>query len=171
MAKHEVKGQDVLLDAWPLVLREVPDADLLLIGDGDDADRLKQRAAGMRGVRFLGFVSEQDKRGVYASSRVLALPSRQEGFGLVAAEGAFHGAAVLGLRGTVMEELFPDGHGCVFAEQSGPESVAAALVPLLRDPTFALEMARLAQRRVADVFLFEHFAQRFENILAERGVM
>ena len=46
------KGQDILLDAWPEILRRVPDARLALVGDGPMREALVQRA--MPSVIFAG---------------------------------------------------------------------------------------------------------------------
>src|SRR5450759_5502255 len=46
------KGQDILLDAWPDVLRSVPDATLYVVGDGPDRAQLE--AQGVPGVCFVG---------------------------------------------------------------------------------------------------------------------
>src|SRR5258708_37666662 len=84
--REDYKGHREMLDAWPLVLRRLPTAQLWIAGDGDLRPDLEQAAA-ERGlahaVRFLGFVSEERKRHLLQESRCMAVPSRGEGFGLV----------------------------------------------------------------------------------------
>src|SRR5262249_40712911 len=125
------KGHDALLDAWPRVLAVVPDAQLIIAGDGDDRARLEGRAAGTASIRFTGFLSDEHRGRLLRSAAVLVAISRGEGFGLAALEAAALGLPVVGLTGTVTEELFPDGCGHVLPETSAPEPLADAVTGLL----------------------------------------
>ena len=52
-ASERYKGHDAILDVWPDVLRRVPDAEYLIVGDGDDRPRLESRVREM-GITRLG---------------------------------------------------------------------------------------------------------------------
>jgi glycosyltransferase involved in cell wall biosynthesis len=97
---------------------------------------------------------------------MLFYPSKQEGYGLAGAEAASFGLPVLGLAGTVIEELFPPGTGVVVAKDLSRESIAEAAIPLLRDAQYAQELGRAAAARVNAVFLKEHFAGHLQRALA-----
>jgi phosphatidyl-myo-inositol dimannoside synthase len=80
------KGVDRVIEAFPQVLEKLPTAVLRIVGDGSDRARLQAltRSLGIdERVRFLGAVDDDALKRLYASSDLLALPSTQEGFGLV----------------------------------------------------------------------------------------
>jgi glycosyltransferase involved in cell wall biosynthesis len=97
---------------------------------------------------------------------MLFYPSKQEGYGLAGAEAASFGVPVLGLAGTVIEELFPTGTGAVVAKDLSRESIAEAAIPLLRSAQYAQALGSAASARVNAVFLKEHFAGRLRKALA-----
>ena len=157
------KGHDAAMDAWPTIRTAVPDAKLMIIGTGNDEPRLRDRVARERidGVEFCGRLSDADRNAMYRSCRLLLLPSRGEGFGLAGVEAASFGVPVLGLAGTVTEELFPAGTGAVFAKDLDGDSIAQAAIPVFSDPKLAARLGQAARARVQSVFLQEHFMERF----------
>jgi glycosyltransferase involved in cell wall biosynthesis len=104
---------------------------------------------------------------MYRSSRLLFYPSRQEGFGLAAAEAASFGVPVLGLAGTVVEELFPEDNGIVLARNWGSHCIAQAAIPVLSDSQLANALGSAAWTRVQNNFLQEHFTERFGGVLGK----
>lgn len=99
------KGQDTLIRAWPAVLRELPDARLLLVGDGPQRNRLG-RMVSRRGVRdsvmFVGSVRWDEVPAYMDAGDVFAMPCRSrlfgleaEAFGIVFLEAAACGLHVL----------------------------------------------------------------------------
>ncbi|MGD9751172.1 MAG: glycosyltransferase [Acidimicrobiia bacterium] len=126
----EQKGQDVLLRAWPAVRAAVPDAELVLIGDGPWQQQLEDQAAGDPSVRFLGWLA--DSRPWLAAADVVTLPSRWEGLSLVQLE------AMAAARSLVMTEVAGSelvrraGAGAVVPLEDA-DSLAAALVERLQD--------------------------------------
>jgi len=163
------KGHDSVMNAWPLIRSAVPDARLVIVGTGDDEPRLRRRVAQERleAIQFCGRLSDRDRDRAYRSARLLFYPSEQEGFGLAGVEAAAFGVPVLGLAGTVTDELFPNGNGVVLAKDLGRESIAEAAIPVLRDPHVASALGHAGQRRVQSVFLEEHFAARFRRALGQ----
>jgi phosphatidyl-myo-inositol dimannoside synthase len=160
------KGHDEVLEAWPTVQAAVPSAKLVIIGWGNDAERLRRRAAdsNLQGVEFAGRLTDAQRNEMYLQCRVLLLPSKGEGFGLAAVEAASFGVPVLGLAGTVTEELFPT--GAILARNLDAASIAGSAVPLMADGSYAAEVGRAARTRVESVFLEEHFAERLRKLLS-----
>jgi phosphatidylinositol alpha-1,6-mannosyltransferase len=169
MASSErLKGHDAVLNAWPEIRAAVPNARLTIIGTGDDQRRLQQRVRKEQipGVEFCGWLADAERDRLYRSSRLLFLPSKQEGFGIVATEAASFGVPVLGLAGTVIEELFPNGSGILLARTWERQDIALAAIPALADPQLASALGKAAWTRVQQNFLEEHFAERFRRALA-----
>ena len=166
------KGVDTLIRCWPLALREFPDAELLIVGDGDDRPRLERLAegTGATGIRFAGLLRGEDLARAYASSSVFALPGRihsgrrpeGEGFGLVFLEAASAGLPVIvGRAGGALEALV-EGRTGLAVDPHSPDAVAAAIRELLRDPHRAQGMGAAGRR-----FVDEHFSEsRFRNDVA-----
>lgn len=169
MADSErLKGHDAVMDAWPLITSIIPDAKLMIVGSGNDKSRLQKRvkAEQLTAVEFCGQIDDAQRDRMYRSCRMLFYPSKQEGFGLAGVEAASFGVPVLGLAGTVTEELFPPGTGAVVAKDLSRESIAEAAIPLLRSAEYAQALGSAAAARVNAFFLKEHFAGRLQRALA-----
>ena len=167
-AAERYKGHDQVLSAWNAIAAAHPESRLWVVGGGDDAARLRLRAQRERlsGVTFLGWIDNANLTDLYDAARVLMFPSAREGFGLVAAEAAAHGAAVVGLAGTVLEELFPDG-SVALAPTQDAAAIAATTIPLLADATRAQKIADAGRVRVETTFLAEHFRARLRAALSD----
>lgn len=88
------KGMDVLVDAFARLA--TPEVSLVIGGDGPERQRLVQQAADLgigHRVRFLGRVSSAAE--VYGLSRVAAVPSRTEAFGMTTVEALSAGLRVV----------------------------------------------------------------------------
>ncbi|MBT8206922.1 MAG: glycosyltransferase [Acidimicrobiia bacterium] len=93
LADH--KGPDVLLEALPLL---PDDCRVRIVGEGPLGDSLEQRAANLEvadRVEFIDRVPPGELSSFYRAIDVLAVPSRREGFGLVAAEALASGTPVV----------------------------------------------------------------------------
>ena len=137
----EQKGQDVLLRAWPAVANGVSGAQLALVGDGPDAEKL--RALASPGVLFPG--ARNNVKDWLAAADVVAVPSRWEGMSLVVLEALASGRSIVmsdvdGARETV------EGIGAVVPRED-PNALAAALVERLVDPEKAAAEGRKGRAR------------------------
>ena len=168
MASTERKGHDAVIDAWPEICAAVPSAKLLIVGTGDGESRLRRKVKDehLAGIEFCGRLNDDERDRKYRCCRLLFYPSKQEGFGLAGVEAASFGVPVLGLEGTVAEELFPDGTGAVLARDWGTRSIAQAAIPVLANSQVASALGHAARTRVNTCFLEEHFAERFRHALA-----
>lgn len=162
------KGHDELIDAWQTVSASVPGAELLIIGDGTGADRLKAKAkASTAGssIRFLGFLAEQDMQAVLRKSTVFVMPSRREGFGLVFLEAMRAGLpCVAGCEDASPETVIHNETGLIVDPRS-PSAIATALVALLHNASLAASMGDTGKRRFENYYRFSNFRARFAAII------
>jgi glycosyltransferase involved in cell wall biosynthesis len=176
-ASERYKGHDVMLDAWPMVLREIPEARYIIIGDGDDRARLEKRAKelGLSGsVIFKGGVSGAELQSCYDDCRVFALPARTEmdpraprgeGFGIVFLEAMAHGKPVVGPNVGAPTEFIHDGEHGFLVDPLNPTKLAAALVELLSHSERARQMGEAARTWVQQQYSYEMFRERLQKIL------
>ncbi|MFD0370387.1 glycosyltransferase [Streptomyces sp. NPDC127114] len=145
------KGQDVLLDAWPAVLAAVPDARLVLVGDGPDAERLRAAAGPWPSVRFTGAVA--DPAPWYRAADLVVLPSRWEGMALAPLEAMASGRPVVVGDVDGARESLPPGHEALCLVPPGdPAALAAALGRLLGAPGLRHSLGREAREHVLSRF-------------------
>jgi phosphatidyl-myo-inositol dimannoside synthase len=172
------KGQDLLLEAWPRVAAEQPDAWLAVVGEGPLAATLaRQRehlgAAGRR-VVLTGPVAWEDLPAAYAALDVFAMPCRTrlagtdvEGLGIVYLEAQASGVpAVAGRSGGAPEAVREGVTGSVVDGRDAP-ALARTLLGWLADPE-ARRVAGAAGRAWTEaLWSWETIAGRFASLLDE----
>ncbi len=121
------KGQHVLLDAWPTVLRELPDARLVLVGSGPDEDELRERAASLEGVQMVG--PRSDVPTWLSAADVVVFPSQYEGAALAPMEAMAAGRSVIASWIEGIEESLPYECGAMVRPDRPDEFAEAILAP------------------------------------------
>jgi len=162
------KGHDQLLDAWPAVVARVPDAQLLIAGDGDDAPRLRQKAAQTSvadRIHFLGFVPDAMLRALYERAAIFALPSGGEGFGLVYLEAMTHRLPCVGSKTDAASEVIVDGVTGRLVEQRDIAGLADAVATLLIDEAHRRGMGEAGNRRATTASTFDRFSARLRALM------
>ncbi|HYI20813.1 MAG TPA: glycosyltransferase [Solirubrobacteraceae bacterium] len=138
------KRLELLLD----VLEAVPGAHLDIAGDGDHREALEREIAA-RGlaerVTMHGFVSEQRKRELYASSWLTLTASSAEGWCLTVMEAACCGTPSAALAVGGLRESIVDGETGILAET--PEELARRVAALMADPAERERMGAAAEAR------------------------
>ncbi|GHH69303.1 glycosyl transferase family 1 [Streptomyces sulfonofaciens] len=139
------KGQDVLLQSWPLIARQVPGAHLVLVGDGPEAAALRRAAP--PSVTFAG--PTRDPAAWYRAADLVVLPSRWEGMALAPLEALACGAPVLVTDVAGAREALPAGQEAhCLVPPADPAALAGAAVALLRDAPLRAELGRAGHRHV-----------------------
>ena len=172
------KGQDVLLRALPAVLRSVPDAALLVVGDGPDRKRLEAIAdrEGVRAaVRFSGPVAWADLPAHYDAGQVFAMPCRTrrrgldvEGLGIVYLEASATGLPVVAGRSGGAPDAVILGETGHLVDGRDVAAVAGSIVALLRDPAAAAAMGAAGRAWVERDWTWDAAAARLSGMLAAR---
>ncbi|WP_406336302.1 glycosyltransferase [Streptomyces sp. NBC_00203] len=155
------KGQDVLLRAWEAVVRRVPDARLVLVGDGPDRDRLREDAP--KSVLFAGAVT--DASPWYQAADLVVLPSRWEGMALAPLEAMASGRAVVvtdvdGAR----ESLPPSFAARCLVPPEKPAVLAEAVTELLLDPPLRESLGNRGRQHVLTTHDVRHTAEAVADI-------
>jgi phosphatidyl-myo-inositol dimannoside synthase len=168
------KGHDQLIDVWPRVVARVPDAQLVIVGGGDDAARLKGKAAASaagRTIVFTGFVSKPALESLYGSAALFALPSAGEGFGLVYLEAMAHRVACIGSIHDAAREVIVDGQTGRLVDRDDLDGLGDVLAALLLDEDQRKRMGDAGHRRLLAEFSFNRFADRICDLLQPRRPM
>jgi phosphatidylinositol alpha-1,6-mannosyltransferase len=166
------KGQEVLIDAFPLIHAKYPDAQLVLAGKGDDLERLRTRARSLpaelhRNIFMPGFVTDDMLERLYRRCALFAMPSIGEGFGLVYLEAMSRGKPCIGARADATPCVIRDGEtGLLVDDARSPAQVAEAVLWLFDHPEEAQRMGRAGYDLVQSYYLFPHFKERFWKALS-----
>jgi len=157
------KGLDLLLEA----AAGLPDAHVAVIGP-DDGDGTLQRLLALRDrlglggrVHFLGPSGEDGPGDAYADADVFVLPSRNESFGMVAAEAAAAGTPVVLTDRCGVAELLRDGGGLVVPCEVEP--IREAIARVLAEPELRSRLVA-GGRAVAARTTWDDVAARQEDL-------
>jgi glycosyltransferase involved in cell wall biosynthesis len=154
------KGFDAVIELTPRLVEKYPDLKYLIVGEGEDSERLKDKAARLGvadRVVFAGRVSESEKPSHFRLADVFVMPSWGEGFGIVLIEAAACGARVVGSGADASREALLDGALGAVVNPRDMDEVFDALVGALETPRAPVRnvavnaFSRPAfQKRVAD---------------------
>jgi phosphatidyl-myo-inositol dimannoside synthase len=156
------KGHDALIEAWPSVRRALPDAKLWIAGEGDDSARLvaKARDHGVADcVLFLGRVPNAELGSLYRRASVFAMPSCQEGFGLVYAEAMWWGLPCIGSTADAAGQVIAPGETGELVPYGDVPALSRALVGLLSDPDRVARMGAAGRKRARERFSYGRFRE------------
>ncbi len=136
------KGQDVLLDAWPAVRARVPDAELQLVGSGEDREALEARA--VPGVAFAG--ERDDVPDWLAAADLVVQASRWEGMSLAILEAMARGRSIVTTDVAGNQEALAGGAGGIVPPED-PDRLAAEIARRFADPELRRAEGRAARER------------------------
>ena len=157
-----IKGFDLVVQALPAILAEIPSTRVLLIGDGPDRDQLAATAASL-GVadRLLLVGGTPDVASCLVAADAVAMPSRNEGMGRVLVESMALGLPVVASAVGGIPAVVTDGECGLLVEPDDVAALAAALVQLGRDIGLRRKLGEAAVSR----------AEEFSTPVAERRML
>ncbi|GAB2680239.1 glycosyltransferase family 4 protein [Thalassiella azotivora] len=172
------KGQDVLVRAMPQIRRRVPDAALLLVGDGPHRRAVERsvRELGLtRDVVLAGRVPWQETPAYYDAGDVFAMPTRTrlgglepEALGICYLEAAATGLPVVAGDSGGAPDAVLDGENGWVVDGRDVSAVAARVADLLSDPGTARRMGERGRRWVRERWLWDQQAARLNALLHGR---
>ena len=147
------KGQKFLIDAMPLVLREVPDAHLVIFGEGELRapleKQIKQLNLGKR-VLLPGF--REDVLSLMKSADLFVMSSVTEGLGSAVLDAMAMGHAVVGTTaGGIPEAVVPEETG-LLVDPGDAKALAHAIVRVMKDAELRKRFGEAGRARVEEHF-------------------
>lgn len=170
------KGQDTLIQALPLVQQRIPNAALLLVGDGRQRAKLEGmiRNEGLGGDVFLqNHVSDQELPGYLAAGDVFAMPCRTrhrgldvEGLGIAYLEASASGLPVVTGDSGGASSAVIDGETGYSVSGNSVYPLADALITLLGDRELSMRLGRAGRKWVESEWSWANATERL-NLLLE----
>ena len=161
------KGFDVAIDAAALMVKRLPLLKLTIAGEGTELGRLQERVARHRlenHVEFVGAVSHDRVMRLMDESNVILMPSRFEGFPLVALEAAQMGRLLVATNVDGLAEAIVHDETGVLVDTEDATGLANSVISLLEDPDRARRLAELARQRVERKFTLQACSRDYENL-------
>ena len=169
------KGQDVLITAMPEILREIPDAHLLLIGEGPYRQYLESQVKKLKidsHVSFIGRISYADLPRYICLGEVFAMPARSrlaglevEGLGIVYLEASACGLPVIAGNSGGAPDAVREGVTGVVVDGRDRQTVAQSITELLAAPERARTMGLAGRAWIIEEWRWQIWSERFAEIL------
>ena len=161
------KNITLLLEAFSEVLNEIPDAELVLVGEGPLEEKIASKIESLgisRSVRMLGYVENEELPRYYRGADLFALTSRHESFGMVLLEAMSCGTPVVSSRVGAAPEIIDDGaNGLLYTEGNRGELIAS-LERILRDRDLEHQMGTNARKAVKAQYDWQTCAERLYEL-------
>jgi phosphatidylinositol alpha-1,6-mannosyltransferase len=169
------KGQDVLIEAMPAIITEVPEAHILMIGEGPYRSYLENRvkALGLQErVTFIGRIQYADLPKHICAGDLFVMPSRSrlaglevEGLGIVYLEASACGLPVIAGNSGGAPDAVLEGETGLVVDGTSKADVAAAVVELLLDADRSKAMGIAGRQWIIQEWRWEIWSARFAQSL------
>ena len=155
------KGHRYLISAAAAVVRQVPDARFVILGEGELEAALRRQIKDLhleRHVLLAGF--RPDALSLQKGFDLFAMSSVTEGMGSVLLDAMAMGQAIVATRAGGIPEVIAHERTGVLVPPRDANALAAAIVSLLRDPSRRAQLGAAARAQVGDSFSVERMVQR-----------
>jgi len=147
------KSVDVVVKAFPLILKEIPDAILLISGEGplqsEIENLIKTLGIGDK-VILKGYQSRPDLYAYYKGADIFVFPSISETQGLVVLEAQIFGTPVVGVAQNGVAMVMENDKGGLLAKNNTPKEVAELCIRLLKDRPLYEQKRKEAEQNARD---------------------
>jgi phosphatidylinositol alpha-1,6-mannosyltransferase len=169
------KGQDVLIEAMPTIIEQVPQAHLLMIGEGPYRSYLETRVKSLgiqESVTFIGRIQYADLPEYICVGDIFVMPSRSrlaglevEGLGIVYLEASACGLPVIAGNSGGAPDAVLHGETGLVVDGTRKADVAAATIELLRDSKRSKAMGIRGREWIIQDWRWEIWSERFTKLL------
>lgn len=165
---HPRKGIRYLIMAMPKILKEIPDAKLLIFGEGYQGKYLQHLTKKLeleKNVIFGGFIRDELLPRFYASADVYAYPALVDGWPLTPMEAMACGTPVVGSNLGAIREIVQDAG--MLCEPRNSKQLAEAIIELLLDKNLRNEFREKGLNLVKRKFTWQKICERYIQIYEE----
>ncbi len=171
----ERKGCNYLVEAFADVVKEVPNAKLVVVGGGPMDSLLRKMASGLGiagRVVFCGEITNSELPAYYCAADIFVLPSiidrhgDREGQGVVYIEAMACKTPVIGTNTGGIPYVISRDVG-VMVEEKNSKELASAIIRLLKDSVLRKSMGEKAYKRVMSRFTWAKIAQEYVDVFRD----
>ena len=152
----------------PLVMREVPDVHLVILGEGELRVPLERQVKELRlerTVRMPGF--REDVLSLIKSADLFVMSSITEGLGSAVLDAMAMGLPVVGTRAGGIPEAVVDGETGLLVPPRDPAALAEAMARVASDPEARRRMGAAGRLRVVEHYSLDRMTRDYERLYLE----
>lgn len=163
------KGSYDLVEALPNVLKEVPEAQFFLGGDGEinKTQQIIEQKGLQNSIKLLGWLQDDQKVEYLKKCSVFILPSYQEGMPMSVLEAMSYGLAVLSTNAGGIPQIIDNGVDGVRIEAGEVDQIEKSLIELLRSIEWKKKLAQAGYEKVKKEFNAEVLTNELVQIYSE----
>ena len=161
------KNIDVLIEAFKEVIKDIPNAKLIIAGRGPNMDSLKDLSTKFNineSIEFKGYITEEEKREILAKSWVLVQPSSFEGWGITVTEANASGTPVIASNTSGLRDSVVDGKSGLLVETGNVKELARVMIALTEMDGFRERISKNAYE-LSQNYSWDVSAEKFLNIM------
>lgn len=169
------KGQDRLIEGMPKILRSIPNAHLLIVGEGPHRQKLVKRVNQLKindYVTFVGRIGYEQLPEYICVGDLFAMPSRSrflglevEGLGISYLEASACGLPVIAGASGGAPDAVDQGKSGVVVSGVDNDAIVKAVISFLNDPEISKTMGQHGRKWVIEKWRWEIWSKAFEQLL------
>lgn len=169
----EKKGIKYLIEAISLVHNQIPDIELILVGDGPLRCELEEKVKELKllsNIKIMGSVQQKELPTLYSSATIAITPSivdatgDQEGLGLVIIEALGCGCVVVASELEAIKDIIVDGENGLLVRSGDSKSISEAIQRLLKDPELCRGLSENGIKSVYSKYDWDFVAKRYYEL-------
>ena len=172
------KGQDKLIEALPMIIERIPNAHLLLVGEGPYRGHLEKLVAKLNlqeNVTFVGRILYDKLPSYLSAADLFAMPSRSrffglevEGLGIVYLEASACGIPVVAGNSGGAPDAVQEGVTGLCVDGTKVKQIAEAVIEICSDAQRASEMGAAGRNWIVDQWRWELWSKEFNSLLVDK---
>jgi glycosyltransferase involved in cell wall biosynthesis len=168
-----IKGTDFIIEAMPKILKEVPNAHLIILNAQEQRHeqveilQLAQKLGVDSNIEFIGKIDEYGLPHFYSLADVIVQPSLYISAYTSFAEGGACGTPGIAFDGINADEVIVDGETGFITPSGDVEILTDKIIELLKHPDLCEKMGRKARERIVRLFSWERNAELMMKIVEE----
>ena len=159
-----VKGHDIAIRAWEKILKNAPDWNLLIAGDGycrNEFEALSKSLNCEDRIHWLGILSNQQVFALMREAEIMILPSRNEGLPCVLLEAGLASLPVVACNVGGVSEVVTDGYNGRLVPPEDPNEMSRVIMDLVNNKSVREKLGKALRETILQGFSSERMAMNY----------